>query len=208
MPNLKIRWEDIINKPSLNSNFLGEINIWGNGNYSFCFVLNKEDGWYILPRKFPVLREIQNNTNNQYINTLGRDILSSDRSKEFKLKVVFNKNHKNVYNPLSTNWNDGKNNGCLWLKIFNNDINLLKTHLNIEETLIGLNNSITCVIDLPTEIVNFSNLDLAFGIFWDHEVDSWPLTNIRDDIIQNNNLQYGSLCEIAIEYISLYYYHL
>lgn len=204
MPNLKIRWEDLINAPILNSNFIGEINIWGGGNYSFCFILKREDNWYTLPRKFPKLKEIENDNN--HINILGRELISEKKSKEFKLKIVFNKNSKNNYNSLDLNWNNGKKNGCLWLKIYNSDTEIIKRDLNIEEDTIELNNSLTCTVQLPKEIINHNDLNIAFGVFWSKENDTWPTSNIINDAIENNYINYGAECEIAIEYLSILYY--
>jgi len=171
--------------------FKSSIIFWGTGNYSYSIILSKLDGWYYLPRLLPYLDNSPSS--------------NGDTIRRYKVKINLGSNSSKIYNPNHINWQEGKYNGYLWIRILSeNHIELFKGV--ILDTSNSLNNTNIYYLELPQDIQLNNNISIQMGIFWNEFNSSWPISNISGDNEINNYSSYGSLVEICIEYLSIEIY--
>lgn len=171
--------------------FKSSIVFWGIGNYCYTIILNRYDGWYYLPRLLPYLDNLSSS--------------NGDTIRRYKIKINLGSNSNNIYEPSSTDWDNGRYNGYIWIRILSdNHIELFKAV--VTHTSNSLNNTDIYYLELPEGIETNNNISIQLGIFWDDINSSWPSSNIEGDIEVNNYTNYGSHIEFSIEYLSIEIY--
>lgn len=155
--------------------------VWGDGMYPFALDLFKADGWFTIPKVI-------------YYGAFGQRLNHSPgprsgTTRAVRLYITGVDNARDVYDPASPYWNNGRFTGKPWVRLIReSDGATWESPLYF--TWGGTPNVVSYAVEVPTSFLTHY-VQVALGIWWNDTSASWPTANIAGDNVANNYQNYG-----------------